>query len=220
MSDLELLLAAIIRDTEDDTARLVYADCLEESGDTDRAALIRWQVQTGATLTATGGPCAWIVGRWTKEIPPVCWRAANALLPTFPKRFTFARGFVESVTVPRLIDVIGEAANGFYVEKYGRELLAMCPLLNRVVCEDRVPYTGEADGESFGYQWWDREDTLPDGSRSQIGYTPAPVFNRMWADWKPQRHDDNVGRWLTFKTREDAIDAHAEAVCFVIRESV
>ncbi len=41
-SDLALLHRAILTDTADTTARLVYADALEEAGDPSRAHYIRW----------------------------------------------------------------------------------------------------------------------------------------------------------------------------------
>lgn len=43
--DLEPLLAAVVRDPGDDTARLAYADCLQECGNDARAAFIRLQVE-------------------------------------------------------------------------------------------------------------------------------------------------------------------------------
>jgi uncharacterized protein (TIGR02996 family) len=44
-SDFEGLLRAVFADPEDDTARLVFADFLEENNEPDRAALIRYQVE-------------------------------------------------------------------------------------------------------------------------------------------------------------------------------
>ncbi|QJW97638.1 TIGR02996 domain-containing protein [Frigoriglobus tundricola] len=44
-SDLPALLAAVVADPADDVARLVYADCLEESGNAARAAFIRLQIE-------------------------------------------------------------------------------------------------------------------------------------------------------------------------------
>ena len=43
--DLRALLAAIVADPADDTARLVYADCLQEHGNTARADFIRLQIE-------------------------------------------------------------------------------------------------------------------------------------------------------------------------------
>src|SRR5262245_65015434 len=51
--DWPAFVAAIVADPDDDTARLVAADFLEENGDPDRAAFIRIQVQL-ARLEATG----------------------------------------------------------------------------------------------------------------------------------------------------------------------
>lgn len=44
-SDLQALLAAIVADPADDTARLAYADCLQEHGNDARASFIRLQVE-------------------------------------------------------------------------------------------------------------------------------------------------------------------------------
>ena len=44
-SDLQALLAAIVADPSDDVARLVYADCLEENGNSARAVFIRLQIE-------------------------------------------------------------------------------------------------------------------------------------------------------------------------------
>ncbi|QEG25817.1 hypothetical protein GobsT_05520 [Gemmata obscuriglobus] len=43
--DLESLLAAVVANPGDDTARLAYADCLQEHGNEPRAAFIRLQVE-------------------------------------------------------------------------------------------------------------------------------------------------------------------------------
>jgi len=48
-------LAAIVADPDDDTARLVAADFLEENGDTRRAAFIRIQVELARLETAGEG---------------------------------------------------------------------------------------------------------------------------------------------------------------------
>ena len=44
-SGLQALLAAIVADPADDTARLVYADCLQENGNFTRAEFIRLQIE-------------------------------------------------------------------------------------------------------------------------------------------------------------------------------
>ena len=44
-TDLRFLMAAIAADPADDTARLIYADCLEEQGNAPRAEFIRLQIE-------------------------------------------------------------------------------------------------------------------------------------------------------------------------------
>ena len=46
MTDRAALLAAIHANPDDDTARLVYADWLQENGQTDRADFIRYQIES------------------------------------------------------------------------------------------------------------------------------------------------------------------------------
>lgn len=53
MTDGDLLLQAIIADPADDTARLVYADWLQEQGDEARAEFVRVQVEEARTRTRT-----------------------------------------------------------------------------------------------------------------------------------------------------------------------
>jgi uncharacterized protein (TIGR02996 family) len=45
MTDLDALRLAVLANPDDDLPRLVYADCLEENGDPDRAAFIRAQME-------------------------------------------------------------------------------------------------------------------------------------------------------------------------------
>jgi uncharacterized protein (TIGR02996 family) len=45
MTDLDALRLAVLTAPDDDLPRLVYADCLEENGDPDRAAFIRAQIE-------------------------------------------------------------------------------------------------------------------------------------------------------------------------------
>ena len=56
MNDEAAFLAMISANPDEDTHRLVYADWLDEQGgerNTSLARLIRWQIATGAVLTAT-----------------------------------------------------------------------------------------------------------------------------------------------------------------------
>src|SRR5947209_2521450 len=49
MSRLASLLQAILDDPDDDELHLIYADCLEDDGQTVRAELIRVQIALGRT---------------------------------------------------------------------------------------------------------------------------------------------------------------------------
>jgi len=53
MSDRDALLAAILADPADDTARLVYADWLTENGDGDRGEFIRVDIELKRTPPVT-----------------------------------------------------------------------------------------------------------------------------------------------------------------------
>jgi uncharacterized protein (TIGR02996 family) len=78
----EELLAAVLRDPEDDAPRLVMADWLIERGD-PRGELVRQQCQPGAA-----------------GFPPELrryWRRWSAPLWPLARRWTFRRGFVESL---------------------------------------------------------------------------------------------------------------------------
>lgn len=104
-TDRAALLQAILADPDDDGARLVFADLLEDEGERDRATLIRDQIQKGWKLDATGGPCVWSIYGWAgfpRGDPSLaCWRGANWFLSLdLPKEFRIARGFVEAITLP------------------------------------------------------------------------------------------------------------------------
>lgn len=59
MSDGTAILAAILASPEDDTARLVYADWLQEQGEHGRAEFIRVQVAAARIEAEQGGPPFW-----------------------------------------------------------------------------------------------------------------------------------------------------------------
>ena len=56
MTDLEALHAAVLAHPEEDTPRLAYADELEERGDPERAAYIRWHISGAMGGYAAGKP--------------------------------------------------------------------------------------------------------------------------------------------------------------------
>lgn len=124
--DWPAFLAAIVANPDDDTARLVAADFLEENGDPDRAAFIRIQVQL-ARLEATGqgksleagelrkkeraylGPLSVYRSLWAAEACPELVRmtsrgggrdALEAMRVEGADALVWRRGFVDAVTCP------------------------------------------------------------------------------------------------------------------------
>jgi uncharacterized protein (TIGR02996 family) len=99
----EPFLRAICANPEDDTARLAYADWLDENGDADRAEFIRLQISLHADALpegdrgATEARVAELLGR-----NEAAWRAELPGLPgvtwvTFPH--PFVRGFAHAVGI-------------------------------------------------------------------------------------------------------------------------
>jgi uncharacterized protein (TIGR02996 family) len=126
--DWPAFLAAILADPDDDTARLVAADFLEENDDPDRAAFIRIQVAL-ARLEATGqgksleadhlrakeraflGPLSMYRPLWAANECPelVRWKPRGgernplkAMAVEGADRLTWERGFVERVKCPAM----------------------------------------------------------------------------------------------------------------------
>jgi uncharacterized protein (TIGR02996 family) len=123
--DWPAFLAAIVADPDDDTARLVAADFLEEHGDPDRAAFVRAQVEL-ARLEAAGrgktreadelrkrekaylGPLSVVRIWWAAEDCPelvkLNYTAGRLeIVGDGADRVTWRRGFIEAVTCPALV---------------------------------------------------------------------------------------------------------------------
>lgn len=108
MTDGEALMAAILAHPHDDNARLVYADWLDERGDSPRAELIRVQIE----LSRLAGPLPLeLVTRektlihhhsaeWLKPL-----RARGEALQSSSTHGQFRRGFVEVVWMPAALFV-------------------------------------------------------------------------------------------------------------------
>lgn len=101
MTDRQAFLHAIIDRPDDDLLRLVYADFLEEAGDSARAELIRLQIEQAATEPDSEG---WVlrnlrIAELTREHE---WK-----IPGLKGKQEFRRGFVEIVwtTAERLLEL-------------------------------------------------------------------------------------------------------------------
>jgi uncharacterized protein (TIGR02996 family) len=91
-------LQAIIEDPDDDSLRLVYADYLEEHGQTDRAELIR--IQCRLPQLPEGDPLRKeLEARERALLEKNEGKWVGPLLP-YLTRWEFRRGFLESVRVP------------------------------------------------------------------------------------------------------------------------
>jgi uncharacterized protein (TIGR02996 family) len=117
-------MAAIIADPDDDTARLVAADFIEENGDADRASFIRIQVELARLESSPAekkqdeidalrlkeraflGPLSVKSRLWAAEACPELVRvdvrggAGLDVGVTGAERLSWGRGFVEGVTCP------------------------------------------------------------------------------------------------------------------------
>src|SRR5262249_20535120 len=102
MSDRDALLAAILADPADDTARLVYADWLGENGEADRGEFIRVEVELARTppLSAEDERRRQHLLRRRDEL--LRQHRTAWLAPFLPhaRDTSFDRGFVSSLDVP------------------------------------------------------------------------------------------------------------------------
>jgi uncharacterized protein (TIGR02996 family) len=88
MEDGPLLLRAVLENLQDDTVRLVYADWLQEQGDSDWAEYIRWQLRP-AKRGRVPNRVREITGRMAAR-----WRTKFAAATSVG----MSRGFVSEVT--------------------------------------------------------------------------------------------------------------------------
>jgi uncharacterized protein (TIGR02996 family) len=101
MTDHDALLAAIIANPADDTARLVYADWLAENGEADRGEFIRIDIELARTPPGTNDDQRRRVALHTRRDELLKLHRANWLAPFVPhaKEVAFERGFVSSLDI-------------------------------------------------------------------------------------------------------------------------
>src|SRR5205823_6909699 len=98
MTDDRALLAAVIDSPADDAPRLVYADWLDEHGQSDRAEFVR--VQCRLAHTPTWDPARPALERREADLlaeHQLDWVAP--LLDTGARGWTFDRGFLDQMTL-------------------------------------------------------------------------------------------------------------------------
>lgn len=99
MRDDANLLAGIIAQPDDDAPRLIYADWLDEQGDTDRAEFIRVQIQLART--PWGHPDAWAIRQRNSDLLgefQLEW--AKPVLDAGAHMWNFERGFLHLADLP------------------------------------------------------------------------------------------------------------------------
>lgn len=102
MSDHDALLAAILADPADDTARLVYADWLTENGQSDRGEFIRVEIELARTPPNTEDDerrRSVLLRRRDQLLKQHKDEWLGQLLP-YARETSFHRGFLQSLDVP------------------------------------------------------------------------------------------------------------------------
>lgn len=155
MTERDMLLRSILTEPDDDTARLVFADWLDENGESQWAALIRQQVNDlRKPQTHRPGQAAEYV--WHLTPTPL------ALAPAVPGwQYTTDRGFVSEIHLPTA-----------GLLEHAKAIFAAHPV-TRVVLTDRAMYPNGA-----GYSWYKANR---DGRRTAPGTAdiPGPIFEHL-----------------------------------------
>ncbi|HEY7314122.1 MAG TPA: TIGR02996 domain-containing protein [Gemmataceae bacterium] len=97
MTEQEAFLHAILDAPDDDGLRLIYADWLEEHGDSPRAEFIR--VQVGLARLPNNDPNAAVLYTRQNHLLPRFEKAWLGELHSFLSGWFFRRGFVESARI-------------------------------------------------------------------------------------------------------------------------
>lgn len=164
MDALDALTAAVIARPDDDLPRLVLADCLEESGQSDRAEFIRTQIDLAntpdweplAVRLHTFDPATVAGTRWLDTLPRTAFGVE--WLPT-----AFRRGFGWAVRLTNLIGLLGS----------GGELFDYAP-----VGELYLPTAAQEEWQAVGRSGW-----LPRVQSVRFFGTKTPIeAMRMFAE--------------------------------------
>jgi len=192
MSDGDALLRTILEHPDDDTARLVYADWLEEHGQAERAGFMRAQVKgepvpkrpnriTRLAIGESGGAfLEWTNGSGKRDraitaYSTTCGVAAysaftlaNVERNRQRNRVLLARGFVAEITCP--LDVF---------QKHAPALFAAHPI-ERVTLTDIRPTPVTTDDERP--EWTYFIGTIDTGY-----HLPQEIYFQLWGEWRHSR---------------------------------
>jgi uncharacterized protein (TIGR02996 family) len=149
-SDFDALLKAVYAHPDDDTPRLVFADFVEENGDSDRAALIRLQCEQARLK-----PQAKRYKELTALLKPLLAKARKRIEP-LPEdaRYTLRRGFVRLEGEFGYLDDVGSLPARFaalfrdgWVESVAMRFLPLDGLHGGAVA--LLSHVGEIDVSTF-----------------------------------------------------------------------
>lgn len=189
MTDLEALHWAVLTDPADDTARLVYADALEEADDPGRARFIRREVANGMPVDV------FVVGK-AAEYPYLTESGDAATVEIAPPvpgvSWGVRRGFAEEVYLR------AEA----FTDDLARDLFSQHPI-TAVRVLDREPIR-DPEGTYSWYTWY-RVVSLGEPAAALL---PVPWAVRMF-------QLQLVGWNRTDKTPSDAPGGHTDG--YVLR---
>ncbi len=129
----------------------------------------------------------------------------------------WSRGFPLRIVVTQLDDCLESAAaisdTSYCPTPWFASVLRWHPV-TECVSLITLPWASQDEPSEVEYGWWKDTPTNravdPDDTD---GLVPSPIFDVMWSEWSASRHEDQRGRWLLWKIRDDAVDAIAEALC-------
>ncbi len=183
------LLRAVLESPRDDTARLVYADHLDETGQPEYAAFVRYQVKESRTgyrhfFRARDGIPVWRVwsGAAAKLVP------AGAVWYDY---FSFARGFVCEIRLP-LAAFLEHAESIFRSQP-----------VERVTLTDREPWAPTRDE-----RYWTWADySVGDAPAEELSVVPSELLRYLPSGFAQYGHG-----WYSFSTR-DVATAQMSVAC-------
>lgn len=168
MDTQQALLRAILLSPDDDTARLVYADWLEENGDEQSAQAIRWHVSNPHPFVRDSQAGRWRTKKRIRPSPPAhFWNYLNRFLSGPMPAVSVNRGFAWSASMP-LKEFMEQAAALFSAHP-----------ITAVTLTDRLALSVGLIANSV-YRVWFRDDTVTQSMWPNFrNYLPATIFDRL-----------------------------------------
>ena len=188
MNTGDLLLRAVLCDPGDDTARLAFADYLEENGRGLHARFVRDQIagvvrMVPLSMLVPLEPLTGVMSHQTTRHAT----ARGCVVTCDRVELVFGRGFVDEVRLPAAA----------FTEGFARELFSSHPVM-KVVLTDRDPWTDAPDG-GCDYGWWEENEyRIHADGPNDPGNVSSWLFRGMWRANPANRNSDESGRWLTW----------------------